>query len=455
MNSPSSSAKLISSPIAPTLIRLSAPMLLAIFSMMAFNLVDTLFVARLGTLPLAAITLTFPVVMVISTFTIGIGVGAMAAISKSIGEGDRSRIRRYATDSLTLSAACVIVLTAGGLASVEPLFRALGATDATMPFVKSYLYVWYPGMVFFVVPMIGNNVMRATGDTLTPSIIMAGGMLANTLLDPLFIFGLGPVPAMGIAGAAVASLVSRGLMLGVSLWVLYFRNGLLCRPWPGLATLLESWKTILATGLVVAVSNAVVPIATGIITRIVSAFGAEAVAGFGVATRIEALGFTLIIALSTGVSPFVGQNYGARKIDRIQKGLQFASRFSLAWGAVLAALFLLMGGRFAALFTNDLHVVSCARLYLWILGASLGLRGVHQIIWTALNVIGRPYDSLILEGILAFCLWIPLAFFGAHFLGISGAFFGLSLANVVAGIIASLWANRVIGIEKRKMQIFG
>jgi hypothetical protein len=103
----------------------------------------------------------------------------------------------------------------------------------------------------------------------------------------------------------------------------------------------------------------------------VSAFGAEAVAGFGVATRIEALGFTLIIALSTGVSPFVGQNYGAQKIDRIQKGLQFASRFSLVWGAVLAAVFVLLGGRFAALFTKDPHVVSCARMYLWILGASL------------------------------------------------------------------------------------
>ena len=171
--------------IVSTLVRLSAPMLLGILSMMSFNLIDTYFVGQLGTLPLAALTLTFPVTMVIATFTLGLGVGAMAAISRSIGEGDRSRIRRYATDALTLSVLCVVFLTAGGMASMEPLFRVLGATNATMPLIKRYMVVWYPGMIFYVVPMIGNNVMRATGDTLTPSAVMVGGMGINALLDPL------------------------------------------------------------------------------------------------------------------------------------------------------------------------------------------------------------------------------------------------------------------------------
>ena len=142
-------------------------------------------------------------------------------------------------------------------------------------------------------------------------------------------------------------------------------------------------------------------------------FGAEAVAGFGVATRIEALGFTLIIALSTGVSPFVGQNFGARRIDRIQKSLLFASRFSLAWGAVLLATLLVFGSPLVKLFTANAAVAESARLYLWIVSASLGLRGVHQIIWTALNVLNRPFDALVLELILAFGLWVPFAYAGS------------------------------------------
>jgi putative MATE family efflux protein len=451
MKTTESHPRLTTGPIASTLIGLSAPMLLGILSMMSFNLIDTFFVSRLGTLQLAALTLTFPVAMVVATFTLGLGVGAMAAISKSIGEGEQSQIRRLSTDALTLSTLFVIVLSAAGLVSVEPLFRMLGATGATMPFVKQYMFIWYAGMVFYVVPMIGSNILRATGDTLTPSIIMIAGMAINAILDPVFIFGFGPIPRMEIAGAAVASVVSRGIMLVVSLWILHFRNNLIARPWPGWTALILSWKTILSIGLAVAVSNAVIPVAMGIITRIVSRFGAEAVAGFGVATRIEALGFTLIIAMSNGVSPFVGQNFGAKRFDRIQQGLGFASKFSLAWGAVLFAVFLIFGTPLARLFSGNESVITAAGLYLWLVSVSLGLRGIHQILWTALNVLGRPYDSLALELILAFGLWIPFSLAGAQVAGITGVFFALSIASIIAGCIAYAWANRVVRKQKVTM----
>jgi putative MATE family efflux protein len=240
--------------------------------MMGFNLIDTLFVGRLGVLQLAAMTLTFPVVMVVSTFILGLGVGAMAVISRTIGEGDESRIKRCATDALSLSVICIALLTIAGLFTVDPLFRLLGATDATLPFVKQYMFLWYGGMIFYVVPMIGSNVIRATGDTLTPSIIMLFGMALNAGLDPLFIFGWGPVPVMGIAGAAIAANVSRLLTFGATLWVLLVRERMLARPWPGMAALMAYWKSILAIGLPVAVSNAIVPVAMGIITRIISGY---------------------------------------------------------------------------------------------------------------------------------------------------------------------------------------
>ncbi|HEX7509773.1 MAG TPA: MATE family efflux transporter [Chitinivibrionales bacterium] len=451
MNTKKAIPTLTSGPIASTLVGLSAPMFFGIVSMMSFNLIDTFFVSRLGTLQLAALALTFPVAMVIATFTLGLGVGAMAAISKSIGKGEQSLIRRLSTDALTLSTLCVMALSAAGLLSVGPLFRMLGATDATMPFIKQYMSIWYPGMVFYVVPMIGSNILRATGDTLTPSIIMIAGMVINAMLDPVFIFGFGPIPRMEIAGAAAASVVSRGLMLAVSLWILHFKKNLIARPWPGWPALIFSWKTILATGLAVAVSNAVIPIAMGIITKIVARFGAEAIAGFGVATRIEALGFTLIIAMSNGLSPFVGQNFGAKRFDRIEQGIGFSSKFSLSWGVALCAVFFVFGKPLARLFSVNELVISTASLYLWLISVSLGLRGVHQIIWTALNVLGRPYDSLALELVLTFGLWIPLSLAGAQAAGITGIFTALSISNVVAGAIAYAWAQRVVRKEKTKI----
>lgn len=444
MRSQSSSAKLTSGPIGATLIRLSAPMLIGILAMMAFNVVDTFFVSRLGTLPLAAMTLTFPVVMVVGTFTLGLGVGAMAIISQGIGAGDGTRMRRCATDALTLAGLCVVLLTAIGLATLEPLFRMLGASDAMMPFVKQYMVIWYPGMVFYVVPIIGNNIIRATGDTTTPSVVMLVGVVLNAVLDPLLIFGWGPVPALGISGAAIATVLARALTLVVAILVLHFREHLLTSPWPGWKVLIASWKTLLGTGLPVAVSNAIIPIALGLITRIVTQFGAEAVAGFGVATRIEGFGLALIYALSTGISPFVGQNYGAGRIDRIQQGLHFAEVFCLAWGVLLAIVFLLFARPMATYFNSNASVIQAASLYLWVVSVSLGLRGIHQVIWTSLNVLGRPYDALFLEFLLAFGLWIPLAFVGAHLAQIGGVYCGLSLANILAGATAIVWVNRIV-----------
>ena len=322
-------AKLTSGPIGATLVRLSAPMLVGILAMMAFNVIDTFFVSRLGTLPLAAMALTFPVVMVIGTFTLGLGVGAMVAISQGIGAGDRTRIRRYSTDALTLAGVCVALLTTVGLATLEPLFRLLGATDAMMPFVEQYMVIWYPGMLFYIVPVVGNNIIRATGDTVTPSVVMLLGVLVNAVLDPIFIFGWGPFPAMGISGAAIATVLARALPLAVALWVLHFREHLLASPWHGAGSLLRSWKTLLGTGLPVAVSNAIIPIALGIVTRIVTQFGEEAVAGFGVASRVEGFGLAVVFALSTGISPFVGQNFGAGRIDRIARGISLARIFML------------------------------------------------------------------------------------------------------------------------------
>ncbi|MBN1360029.1 MAG: hypothetical protein JW993_05530 [Sedimentisphaerales bacterium] len=268
-------------------------------------------------------------------------------------------------------------------------------------------------------------------------------MRINSTIQGSIIFGWGPVPAFGMAGAAIATVLARALTLAVALCVLYFREGLLAWPWPGFQALIASWKTILRIGLPVAVSGVIIPVALGLVTRIVAGFGPAAVAGFGVATRIEGFGLALIYALSSGISPFVGQNFGAGRMERIRQGLLYAKVFCLAWGVFLLAVFLVFGRPLATYFDDNPVVVQTASLYLWTVSISLGLRAIHQVVWTSLNVLGRPYDGLFLESLLAFGLWIPLAFLGARLADIGGLFCGLSLANVLAGVTSHVWISRV------------
>ncbi len=210
------SARLIDGPVSETLRRMTIPMIIAIFAMIAFNLTDTYFVSRLGTTPLAAMSFTFPLVFIINTITLGIGSGGGAVIARAIGAGDTDRVRRLTTDLLTLSLLLVAVMVTIGLLTIKPVFTLLGATEETLPLIRQYIAIWYSGVIFVVIPMVGNAAIRATGDTKTPSNIMLFAFGVNLVLDPLLIFGIGPFPRLELAGAAIATDVARAQTKGLS-----------------------------------------------------------------------------------------------------------------------------------------------------------------------------------------------------------------------------------------------
>ena len=161
-------------PVGPTLARLAGAMVIGMFAMAAFNLTDTYFVAKLGTRPLAAMGFTFPVAMVVGSLGIGLGVGAAALLANLVGQGRVREGQVLTTDALLLAVGIVACLVVVGLSTIDPLFTLLGATGETLPLVREYMSLWYIGVVFVIVPMVGNNAIRATGDTLWPRVVDAG-----------------------------------------------------------------------------------------------------------------------------------------------------------------------------------------------------------------------------------------------------------------------------------------
>jgi putative MATE family efflux protein len=437
-------ASLVSGPIALTLVKLGAPMMIGIISMMAFNLVDVYFVGKLGTVELAAMVLTFPVIMGIASFALGLGVGTVAVVSRAIGRKDTNQIQRLTTDSLSLSTIAVAGFVAAGMVFIEPLFRLVGATGQTMPFVMEYMHIWFPGMLFVVVPMVGNNAIRATGDTMTPSIVMVVAVIVNALLDPLLIFGIGPFPAMGLAGAALATVAARGTTFIFAMYVLYFREKMLTSPFASLKTIFTSYRIILAVGLPVAFSNILIPVTLFIVTRIIATYGPGPIAGFGVASRVEAFAMTVIFAFSVGLSPFVGQNLGAGRIDRVDNATRLMVRFALLWGLVTVLVLVPFRGALAALFTGNSEAVDAAGRYLLIIPFTLGLKGVHQFAWSTLNVLDRAKQSLFLEILHGLVLTVPLAFIGGKLYHATGVFCGMGVANVAGGIIGLVMLTRAV-----------
>ncbi len=441
----STEAKLASGDIKKMLFKLTVPMMFGMFGLIAFNIVDTYFVSRLGTNQLAALTFTFPVVLVINSIALGIGTGTLSVLSRAIGKGEQSEIVRYATDSLSLGLLVTGLFIVAGFATIEPLFKLLGANDTVMPYIKSYMQIWYAGVIFVVIPMVGNNSMRALGDTKTPGIVMMIAALVNTALDPIFIFGWGIVPGMGVSGAALATVLSRMTTFSVAIYVLVWRDGIVSFRNLTIKRMLASWKKILYIGIPNALTRVIQPFGIGIITGILSTYGLAAVAGFGVAAKLERFALIVVMALSVVMTPFVGQNYGAGRCDRVRKGMKLSYRFSILSMLLLYALLALFAGKIATLFSDDPSVVSVIVIYLRLVPLGYGAYGVLRISVSVMNALHKPFKAAAVMIVQMFALYIPLALAASKIIGIKGVFGALVVSYILSAVAAWRLSIRLLG----------
>ncbi|MBN1866069.1 MATE family efflux transporter [Candidatus Sumerlaeota bacterium] len=445
-------ARLVGRPVGRTLVGMAAPMLGGTFAMTAFNLADTYFVSRLGTIPLAAMAFTFPVVMIIASISMGLGTGATAVVSHALGRDDQVQAQRLTTHTLVLAVVIVVLMSIGGLWTIDPVFRMLGANERTLPLIHQYMVVWYLGVVFMVLPMMMNNIVRATGDTVSPSLIMVIASVLNVILDPIMIFGLWGFPRWGIRGAAVATIVSRAVSGVLILWVLHRRHRLLHLFMPTWRELRASWAEVLHIGLPCCLTNLLMPIAGAIVTRIVAGFGAAAVAACGAAGRVEMFAFMVPMALGISLVPFVGQNYGAKRLDRVIRGRLFSNTFAFIWGGAIYLAFALLAHPIAQLFSRDAEVVATLTLYLRIVPIGYGMMEIHRYTGFFLNGVRKPLHATGVNVLRIVGLLVPLSLAGAWAFGIPGLFWGRVVADVLSALAGLGWGHAVLKSLAREIQ---
>ncbi len=430
--------KLISGNVGSLLIRLTIPMIVGMLGMVIFNLVDTFFVGKLGTQQLAALSFTFPVVMVINSFALGIGQGASVLVSRSVGGAEIEKARFIATDALILGVIIAFFFSVLGIVFSRSLFAALGAEGIILDYVVEYMQIWFTGCFMVVFPMIGNNVIRALGDTKVPGFVMLFSAVVNAILDPLLIFGIWIFPELGIRGAAIATVFARGITMLLALLILVKRENMITFKSMGVERLYRSWQEILHIGIPNSAIMMAMPLGIGIVTRILAGFGPSAVAGFGVASRIEFFANAPLAALGSIMGPFLGQNLGSQKWDRILKGRKLAELYSLGIGLFMAALLFVFARPIARIFTDNSETISYTVLYLRIVPISYGLNGILRIASTTFNVLKKPLTASGLIILQTFVIYVPGAYLGSRLFGVPGIFGSLTLSYIFAGIIGHL-----------------
>jgi len=440
----SEKARLTEGPVGRHLVAMTVPVLLGIATMMGQALIDAWFLGRVGDYALAAHAFSFPILMIVTSVSIGLGAGTSSVVARAIGANDHRRARRTATDSLLLSFLITAAVAMVGVMTINPLFRILGAPEDLIPLIRGFMIILYSGVPFVVVGMVGMASMRATGDTRLPSKVMILGSILNIALDPILIFGLGPIPAMGLNGAAMAALIARGAIFVGAVYLLHRRLHMLSFNKPDVDELKKSWRDILHVGIPAAGTNAIVPIGTAVITAMIARYGPEAVAGFGVASRIESMTLVVFYALSAIIGPFVGQNLSAGKEARILSALRLCMLFCVVSGLVIAAGLATFADFLPSLFSNSADVVSIASLFLWIAPLSYGAYGMVMVMNASFNGLGYPMPAVAISVGRIVVLYVPLAIAGMHFFDAMGIFAAYSIANIISGVVAYEWAKRAV-----------
>ena len=427
-------------PVHRHLLRLGSFMAMGSVSMNASMFAEAFYLGLIGTQALAAMGVAFPVTITLFAFAGGIGTGASSVTARSMGAGDREGAALLITHSHLLALGIGIVLGALGVLFAYDLVSLIGATGELRDLTTEYLTVYLLGFPAFMLSIVGSTLLRATGNAKSPGIIMTAGSILQIALGPPLIFGWFGIPALGIAGAAWAYVISR--TLGMVLYVFLLVRARMLR-W-SLTGVLDSWRRVMHVGGPAVASGLVMPAGMLIITRMLIGHGEAVVAGYNVASRVETLAHMILWSASSSVEPFVGQNWGARLYDRVKRALSMTHRFSLAWGVVTFVVMVLFGKMIVAIIDDNPVVIEVSVWFFYIIPLSIGFMGMTQIASSCFNALGKPTPSLVISILRAFAITVPLAIVGNYLWGYVGIFIATAVTNVLVGLLAWRWNWRVV-----------
>lgn len=431
-------------PVHSHLIRMATPMIIGLTASMSFTFVDSYFIARLGTDEVAAMGYITRVAMVIFSLSIGLMAGVSSVIARVAGSGDQEEIKKLATNTMYMTLVLSILVTVLGLVTIDPVFRAMGANEQVLPMIREYMVIWYFSPLFIMLPMTGGAVMRALGDTKLQGNLMVISAILNAILDPLLIFGMWGFPELGLEGAAWASFITRFVSFAIILWSLFYQYEVITFSLKPLKYFMESMRKILHVGIPATGTNLIIPLVAVLIITVVSRFGTEAVAATHVATTVEMISLVLFFATSAVIGPFIGQNLGAGRFDRIDEAITKITLFCMVWGGFVAIVLGLFAPSIASLFREEEAIVSLATAYLYVVPVSYGLYGLVMSVNAIFNSLGQPMPGVVISSLRVFFLQLPLFYYAALYFDLETAFITLSISNAIAGIVAYFWVRRAI-----------
>ncbi len=437
--------------IVPHMLRMTWPMTIGIGAIISVSLVDTYFISRIGTDELAAISYTFPIVTLMFNIIFGMAIAMSAVISRKVGAQKFDEVKQITMIGLAMVVILTLALVVLTFAFAETLFAAMGAGQRMQSLIMDYMSIWLLGATFLSIPVVADSAIRGMGDPISPAIVMLSVALTNFILDPIFIFGWFGFPAMGLQGAAIASVTAYVVGMVAALWILGAREKLITlAPLVNKLCWSNGFKALAVIAIPVGIANAITPIVSYGYTAILSNIGHEAVAGFGVATRLEAFALIPIMALAGGVAALIGQNYGAGLFDRVNTALRLSIKFALFYGIGCAIILAILATPVANLFTDNASTYDFIKSYLLYIPISFVGLNIFLVVTASMNAMERPKTALGLNLMRSFILALPLAYILTITQMTEGFLWSIVITNAISMGMALICMKRLDCFKRLK-----
>lgn len=429
-------------PILRALLSLAVPVVFANVLQSVYQLTDTFWVGRLGPIAVAAVSISFPILFLLVAMGGGLSVAGAILVAQAHGGRVPDRVDHVAAQSLLALVGVSVLLAVAGYLLTPSMVGLLSPEPAVSRPAVAYLRISFLGLVFVFGYFVFQSLLRGIGDVRTPLVIVGASVLVNFVMDPLFILGWGPIPEMGVAGAAVATIASQGLAGVVGIGLLFSgRYGIHLRARhlrPDTALMARIFRL----GLPSSAEQSSRALGFAVMTLLVTGFGTTAVASYGIGIRI--LSFVVIpaLGLSLATSTVVGQNVGAGAYDRAERTAWTAA--GLAFGVLTGAgvlLFLFATPITRAFIPDSEPVVAMGATFIRIIALFFGFLGVQQVLTGAFSGAGRTVVSMILAIVALWVIRFPLAFVLSERTPLAelGIWWAFPVSNVLGALIAVAW----------------
>ncbi len=427
------------------LVTISIPIILSNLLQTAYQITDTFWVGRLSAQAVAAVSLSFPITFLLIALGGGLPIAGTVLIAQYKGKGDTKMMNHVSAQTLLMVFIVSLILSGAGYLFATPIMQAMGAGPDVLPEAVSFLRVTFIGFVFVFGFFAFESLMRGLGEAKMPMYIVLLTVILNFLLDPLFIFGWGPIPAMGVSGAAMATMITQAIATVIGV-------GILMRGHSGIHLHLKDFKPDPAfirkafkIGLPSSIEQSTRALGMTAMTILVAGFGTLALAAYGIGMRLLMLVFIPAMGLSIATSALVGQNIGAGKIDRASETNRIGSILGFIILCVMGAALFLVAQPLAQFFVPEGgEAIPMSAVFVRIMAPTFGFIGLQMIVLGTLRGAGDTKASMNLTLISQWVIQFPLALVLSQFttVGLNGIWWSFSISNVISTALVLYWFQK-------------